>query len=51
MGKDLDSLISRVKAQILHERSQKKGKFRYSDRLRLAVLAGVSQKFSFKIII
>ena len=38
MGKDLDSLISRVKAQILHERSQKKGKFRYSDRLRLAVL-------------
>ena len=38
MEKDLDNLVSRVKSQILHERSHKKGKFRYSDKLRLAVL-------------
>ena len=38
MERNLDSLISRVKSQILHERSDKKGKFRYSDKLRLAVL-------------
>lgn len=38
MEKDLDNLVSRVKSQILQERSHKKGKFRYSDKLRLAVL-------------